>query len=242
MTCPKPGWWSIWSQKIITRHKYRSDLWTKGRVGGRSRRPAFMWYLTDWEDAKGTSTVPVLLTGKSINCGTSMSLHATAGSRQCSQITYTTLHNGHVPPVGNKIQGGCNPHAHHTAAQAPPTPPNRTETRHESSICSACVAFTCRETNRSAQIQQIAVWQRRDFCFVAMHFGSKQHFQNTLPLVCYLVEMENGSFSLPFRSFHHGPGHKTSFVARQHGPVVILVRHADAGRRQIQVTDQKCPF
>lgn len=43
---------------IITRHKYRSDLWTKGRVGGRSRRPAFMGYLTDWKDAKVTRTVP----------------------------------------------------------------------------------------------------------------------------------------------------------------------------------------
>lgn len=38
-------------------------------------------------------------------------------------------------------------------------------------------------------------------------------------------------FSLPFRSFHHGPSDETSFVARQHGPVVVLVRHGDGGGR-----------
>lgn len=36
-------------------------------------------------------------------------------------------------------------------------------------------------------------------------------------------------FSLPFRSFHHGPSNKTCFVARQHGPVVVLVRHGEGG-------------
>lgn len=38
-------------------------------------------------------------------------------------------------------------------------------------------------------------------------------------------------FSLPFRSFHHGPSNKTCFVARQHGPVVVLVRHGEGGGR-----------
>lgn len=48
--------------------------------------------------------------------------------------------------------------------------------------------------------------------------------------------------SLPFGSFHHGPSNKTSLVARQHGPVVVLVRHGDGGDRYIQPRDEKCPL
>ena len=48
--------------------------------------------------------------------------------------------------------------------------------------------------------------------------------------------------SLPFGSFHHGPGNKTSLVAGQHGPVVVLVRHGDGGDRYIQPRDEKCPL
>jgi len=33
------------------------------------------------------------------------------------------------------------------------------------------------------------------------------------------------AFYLPLCSFHHGPGYKTGFVARQQCPIVVLVGH-----------------
>lgn len=36
-------------------------------------------------------------------------------------------------------------------------------------------------------------------------------------------------FALPSGSFHGSPGNETSFVARQNGPVVVLVRHDGGG-------------
>lgn len=36
-------------------------------------------------------------------------------------------------------------------------------------------------------------------------------------------------FALPSGSFHCSPRNETSFVARQNGPVVVLVRHGGGG-------------
>lgn len=44
------------------------------------------------------TTVPVTTPAyRSAAVGLGVSLYATAGSRQCSLLTYTTLYNGHVP-------------------------------------------------------------------------------------------------------------------------------------------------